>query len=293
MIVSNYRYPYFSNILQPSGCTEFGEAQSLDGDWSVVVEARRLAWDSRVLARSCGRIDALWARNTGQLGALEEALARTLARMDEVGIELCDLRTGLHDFRLVHLAERSGFRLMDVMNTYVSRPPAEALQPVVTAGDCLIEMGPRLSLQEIEQVAMLAASSFRYSRLYQDSRIATAVADSFYRELLRTIIAADDSHIGIAFDGQKEIAGFYIGKIEPCVDSEQRVGCLWLIAVAPGHLGKGLGAALLKSFLAKMHQTCQFVEIGTQATNLAANRLYQAAGLQTAACVATFHRWQP
>jgi len=224
---------------------------------------------------------------------LDKALKNVTTNMDNALIDFCDFRTGLHDFRLVHLIEKHGFRLMDVMNIYLSRNSPEPAVSASETNQYRFSSTSHLLPHDIEQAAEISGNSFINSRLYQDPRIAKAVADRFYRELLLTFIVADDSNVGIAYDEDNYVAGFFIGRTDFFPESGKRIGYLWLIAVSPQHYGKGLGKKLLSIFLSEMHSFCDFVEIGTQVTNRAANRLYQAAGLHVAANLATFHRWRP
>ena len=119
---SNYQQDYLpSSIKNVDACTEFGDVVTINGNCLAVVTAFRLSWDTNILSIPCARIQGLWCKDDSSLVMLDKAFKNVTTKIDNALIDFCDFRTGLHDFRLAHLAEKHNFHLMDVMNIYVSR----------------------------------------------------------------------------------------------------------------------------------------------------------------------------
>lgn len=257
----------------------------------AIAMGRKLPWDSEVLGVSCARIDALWADSKEALPNLERAFDDVLAQMASDKIKLCSVRIGLQAFPLVHMAEAKGFRLMDVLNVYLSRAQPKTVPERARNERYRITADRKEIIERREEALEIGAESFRHSsRLYEDPRIPEKKANAFYRQLLDYFLHKEEACTGLALDEAERVAGFFLGLED---EKNKNLAYLWMLAAAPLHRGKGLGRLLLNNFLREMHLRCPLGEIGTQANNPAANGLYQSAGLPLVANVATLHRWAP
>ena len=82
------------------------------------------------------------------------------------------------------------------------------------------------------------------------------------------------------------------GYISCQVDAVTGTGRIGLIAVAELERGRGLGRILVSGALRWLGEAgCREVRVATQASNVPAQRLYQALGFRTAEASATYHRW--
>ena len=63
-----------------------------------------------------------------------------------------------------------------------------------------------------------------------------------------------------------------------------------LIAVDDGYQRRGLGRALNEAFIARYHQRCPRLRVGTQVANIPALGLYQQLGFRVAASQYVLHR---
>jgi len=256
----------------------------------AIVEGRYLNWDSDILGVPCARIDSLWADSQKNMDKLNVALSNILLKMDNDGIRLCDIRIGMHSFDMIHIAEHNGFKLMDVLNIYLSK--GESYQKNSNFNQNFrIMANPTLSEKQVIQAEKIAMKAFNYSRLYQDKNIAPHLCDFFYKSLFKNLLKDHNSEIGIALEKDESVAGFYIGFMETDIRLKGGFGYLWIIATASHHIGKRIGSQLLCTFLNTMHKTCSLIEIGTQINNYPANILYKSNNLSVVANVATFHRW--
>jgi ribosomal protein S18 acetylase RimI-like enzyme len=290
-IHSNYQYAYLQLDPAKSQFREEGYSRlALDGAAArAFVSARPLDWDSEVFGVPCARIDLLWAADAEALPLLEDLLADCLLAMERDAVALCDVRIGLHDLRLVHLVERQGFRLMDVLNIYLSE--ASLPDPGKSFGGYSIVDEPARLGPAKEDVRALASTAFSHSRLYNDAHIPKEKADLFYEKLVDAFLQRDKNTLQVALDEEQKPAAFSISLEEEELPLDDAFSYLWLISVSPAHARKGLGQFLLHSTLHELHKTSKYVEIGTQINNGPANKIYARAKLPLVANLATFHRW--
>lgn len=257
----------------------------------VSIHARRLVWDTEVLGIPCARIDSLWMESEDALPQLTHGLKQTLEKMDCDGIQFCDLRIGLHAFNLIHLAEKQGFLLMDVLNIYLSAKSPSALDPGNSEYNIIVPIVP--TDDKVRQAVELGMHSFQYSRMQQDRKICAKNANRFYCRMMGNFLSNPNNYVGMALDADGNVAGFFVGCPDHDISVNGGIGYLWFIAVHEKHTRRSLGKQLLNHFLIGMHKRCALVEIGTQINNRAANSLYSNANLTIIANVASFHKWFP
>jgi ribosomal protein S18 acetylase RimI-like enzyme len=212
------------------------------------------------------------------------------------------------DFRLYPLIgalEDCGWRLADTLNLYHCEPgKAFSVDASGSARNASRSTPPggkgsaaALQLREPawDEVAAAFPDPSQYfpeSRIMRDSRLSTEVKTRFFTHQLKTIFTHSGSvKLGAYKDGK--LAGLALGDKDTGVGGKVAggLGFLWFNAIRPEWSGQGLSRPLLRAFLSSMGNTCGHIEIGTQADNLAANRLYQGMGLKLAGNAVTLHRW--
>lgn len=253
------------------------------------IHARRLAWDTEVLGIPCARIDSLWMESEDALPQLTDGLKQILEKMNCDGIQFCDLRIGLHAYNLIHLAEKQGFLLMDVLNVYLSAKPPATLAQDNSEYNIIVPIVP--TNDKVRQAVEFGMHSFQYSRMHQDRNICSKNANHFYCQLIGDFLGNPGNYIGMALDKDGNVAGVFVGCPDQDIPVNGGVGYLWLIAVHEKHTKRTLGRQLLNHFLTGMHKRCSLIEIGTQVNNIAANSLYCNSNLPIIAHVASFHKW--
>lgn len=188
---------------------------------------------------------------------------RTLAMAADAGFRFVDVRMELS-------LALTGLPLVD------SKPGEDAVRPAT--GD---------DLAELQQ---LAAHAHRDTRFYKDDRFDAAKAADLYRTWIERDFAA---HLVLICESPRypERPCGYVTCEYDATKGEGRIG---LIAVASQAAGRGFGTQLmhaaLRYFVARGLQT---VRVVTQATNVPAMRLYEAAGFRTSNVTLWFHKWFP
>ena len=201
-----------------------------------------------------------------------------LHKTDESGYRLLTCRITAEDTFLAHALEERGFRLCDVLNIYVSELDVSEL----TVAD---------EKDEAIKILDRCLEDMSWGRVYQDPNIDHSLAKKFYRDSSAWILS-QKCHVTIARVNGHSV-GLAIGIIDQQISDNisRNFGALWLIAVDREYRGMGVGKKLLQDFSKEFSTQVDLLEIGTQVSNIPANRMYLKANYQPLTQALTFHRW--
>lgn len=191
---------------------------------------------------------------------------------------------------------------------YFAAEPAspETLQGVFVGGFRFVDVRVDLELRLIEatiptngtrlrpasgsdMVALkqLARTAHMDSRFFKDPEFDRERAEQLY---MRWLDRDHEEHVVLCVTAPnipKEPWGYVTCQLESA-----GVGRIGLIAVADAHRGKGLGRALVEGAIAWFKErNVSVLHVATQAANVPAMRLYEAAGFRTEQVKVWFHRW--
>ena len=246
----------------------------------AVGKIKHLQWDSNFFKTPAGRIESLFfqSNSTSPYTDRLQMVKKLIASATQQGLSFLNCRISAQDSLLAHALEEEGFRLCDILNIYLTN-----LDNKTSEGSC--------ERQEALDILEKCMSNMNFGRIHQDPKISPSLSTKFYIDTTAWILSKN-SHLTIAKHNNKP-AGFAIGleDREMSLATNSRYGFLWLIAILPEYRGCGIGGKLLKKFTERFSTSCNYLEIGTQVSNLAANRLYQRAGYQLTTQALTFHRW--
>jgi len=230
-----------------------------------------LPWDSEFFGFRIGRLNArrltpaslqqalAWAADQQLRCAYflaDASCADTLARAHEGGFKFVDVRV---DFA-TDLAAGTG------------TPPDSRLRPA-TAAD----------LPGLEKISRVAHQDTRF---FKDSNFPANRAADLYAEWIRRDFKVH--RIFVVTDAGQGVTGYVTCQVDPATET----GRISLIAVAESARQRGLGRVLVEGALQHFRLSgCKQAFVTTQASNIPAQRLYQALGFRTAETCATFHRW--
>ena len=258
----------------------------LHGAGIGIVVARALDWDSRFFGVRMGRIEYVLTADRRQTRLL---VAAALDALRARGVSHVSARADVADIEGTAVLEASGFRLMDSLVTYTTRPHKEPPNPVREVGrirDFRSDDGPALV-----QIAADAYRGFR-GRFHLDPHIADERADAFYVEWARQSVAmtmADTILVSEGADGT--LLGFLgFRRREP-------VSSVGGVAVFGGGLGAcrrdtpGAYAGLIRAGTVWAHERGGVAECQTQNYNFATVRIYEAVGAHYVRAEYTLHTW--
>jgi ribosomal protein S18 acetylase RimI-like enzyme len=222
-------------------------------------------FDSDALGISIGRIVHASAPSTGVYQRMFETAARRASRLEFAQVLR---RTSLQNLQEIWALERSGFALMDVGVTFAQRIDA-AIEPV-TDHDLTIRASTDDDIREIAELMVKQPWGSRYESdpAYDPARV---------RELRRRWLwnshrgRADVVMVG-ALDGRP--AGYVTCRL----DRHAAEGEIELVGTLPGFRGRHVAARLIAHAISWFSTRTALVTVRTQATNIAASRLYESAG---------------
>jgi len=247
------------------------EPQLLDADVAAAVQADR--WLSEVVGTAVFRVDtdpfadrpAVLAQVVGR----HVAHARSAMYYAKVATDRVDL---------VQALSAAGLSPVDVNVTFALDAPGVRVAPIAprAAGISVDEIAGAQAAEVLE----IAGTSFRYSRFHLDPRIPIEVAHRIKREWIRNyVLKQRGERLLVATVGGRP-AGFLA--ILASHAGGKRIRTIDLVAVAPWAQRRGVGRALVQTFVDESRPACDQLQVGTQAANIPSMRLYEALGFSIA-----------
>jgi dTDP-4-amino-4,6-dideoxy-D-galactose acyltransferase len=238
----------------------------------AIAPGELLAWDTDFFGFRIGRARA------NRLTAKSAAVLLDWA--DTCGLRCLYLGADPACSLTLNVAYASGFKFVDFrldlaisLERIQPSPKPRAFQAVVSA-----------DIPSLVRIARLAHTD---SRFFKDAGFSRERAANLYAEWIRRDFR--ENHIfTIAAPNDNEPTNYITCQL----DTTSRTGRIGLLAVSKRVQGRGIGRRLLVGALSWLSSRgCQHVQVATQGSNLAAQRLYQTAGFSIEEAVTTYHRW--
>jgi len=143
-----------------------------------------------------------------------------------------------------------------------------------------------VQLADIEPLKEIARDAHTDSRFFFDSRFGKERAAELFASWIAIDCGGRADQVFVVDGSDARVAGY----ISCC--SKAGANQISLIGVANEFQGRGLGQALVRGGLSWFRSVgAETVSVVTQMRNVAAQRLYQAAGFRTASVKVWYHRW--
>ncbi|MBI5365227.1 MAG: GNAT family N-acetyltransferase [Planctomycetes bacterium] len=234
---------------------------------------RFLEWDTQFFG---ARIASLSAPATG----LDDAALR--AADDWCRAERVDclyLRSDADDVTTLRAAGELGFRFVDVRITLdceLAKLPTPSAHETIRSARA----------EDVPALRAMAAYNHANTRFYADGRFARARCDELYATWIEKSVNGWAERVLVPDEGAGAL-GYLSIHLRPEHTAE-----IGLVGLAREAQGRGLGKQLVESAIAWMRaKGCARATVVTQGRNIAAQRLYQAAGFRTCAMELWHHRW--
>ena len=257
-----------------------------DGPDRALAVARGLDWDSQFFGVPMGRIEYVVASNPALLPSL---LGATLDALSALGVRHVAARVDVADIPVMGGLEGHGFRLMDALVTYTTRPgkePPNIVREVGTIRPFREADGPALV-----EIAEVAYRGFR-GRFHLDPRLDPSRCDAFYVEWARQCVSgtmADMIFVSEGTDGR--VLGFLAFR------QREPVSSVGGTPVFGGGLGAcrpdvpGAYSGLIRAGTIWAHERGGVAECQTQNYNFPTVRIYEAVGAHYVRAEYTLHHW--
>lgn len=184
-------------------------------------------------------------------------------------------RVPVHDTVRLGALTDAGFRVVECAIT-LTRPatPVEDDPSVHLAGPA-----------DADALAAIAGDAFRWTRFHLDPELPLEAAAAVKREWARNCATGARGIATLVTRGPGGDPTGFLAVLQ--ADDGARV--IDLIAVAPGHQGRGVGRALVTAFIARFGAGATVLRVGTQAANVGSLRLYEACGFRVHSAAVTLH----
>lgn len=167
----------------------------------------------------------------------------------------------------------AGFECIETLVTLEASLPATLDMPdnVIVAGG-----------EERQACLDIARTTFSFDRFHADLRVSNTLADCLKETWVRNSLDGRADVVLSALD-----RGLAVGFVT-CLSSDD-AGVIDLIAVAPGHQGRGIGKRLVQAAKAYYAGRRALMRVGTQEANSASLALYQSQGFIRVRTQYTYH----
>jgi ribosomal protein S18 acetylase RimI-like enzyme len=245
----------------------------------------RLAFDSDLLGLSCGRIAAMGAQN--ELDAIS-VVQKAIDLASSLEIEHLSVRCDADDLMLLDALQACGFDPVDAILTFTRS--LQDYSPV--AVDPQIRLA---SAADAEAVGEIARTAFSIDRFHSDPLIENARADELhYQWAKNSVLGTAADAVIVATDDQDHPVGFVTCKLnhDTLEALGKSVGTIVLVATCESARGQGFGQRMTEQALNWFfHSGVDVVEVGTQAINGPAAKLYQRSGFQLTDHSVSVRKW--
>jgi hypothetical protein len=258
-----------------------------DAGGTAVAVVRALEWETRFFGVPMGRIEYLLPADSP--GGRARVLRAALDALKSMGVRHVSARSDVADIVGIGVLEDAGFRLMDGLVTYITRPRKEPPREVREVGT-IRPFRPA----DAEEVIAITASAYRgfRGRFHLDPHLPGDRCDDFYVEWARQSIngqMADTVLVSEGGDGR--LVGFLAWR------RREPVSTVGGISVFGGGLGAcrsdvpGGYAGLIRAGTIWAHEHEGVAECQTQNYNFATVRIYEAVGAHYVRAEYTLHAW--
>jgi ribosomal protein S18 acetylase RimI-like enzyme len=142
-----------------------------------------------------------------------------------------------------------------------------------------------------EAILAIAESCFRYSRFHLDPLLPDAIANRIKREWVASYLRRDRGAALLAATLDGRPAGFLAALASE--ENGHRIYVIDLVGVESSAQRRGVGRALVQTFLNRYCELADVLRVGTQIANVPSMRLYQQLGFSIVGSQYVFHLHVP
>ena len=245
----------------------------------------KLTFDTELLGVSCGRISAIGAQNELDAIAISQ---KAIDLANSMEIEHLSVRCDADDQILLDALQACGFEPVDAILTFTRS--LHNYSPVEV--DSQIRLA---TADDAEAVGDIARSAFSIDRFHSDPMIDNERANELhYQWAKNSVLGTAADAVVVATDAQDKPIGFVTCKLNAGTFEAlgKFVGTIVLVATSDAARGQGFGQRMTKQALNWFLQSgVDIVEVGTQAVNKPAARLYESAGFQLTDNSVSLRKW--
>ncbi|MEL6524896.1 MAG: GNAT family N-acetyltransferase [Chloroflexota bacterium] len=188
------------------------------------------------------------------------------------------------DIASMTVAENNGFHLQDIRMVFNYRL-IESYETPNQVGDYTIDQA---NADDLPALLVMIDGVYEKSRFYNDTRFDNADANRMYHIWLEKCLTG--AMADVVFCARKE--GIPQAFVTCRLDADTQIADIGLVGVAENARGQNLAGILLQHTFSFSQQNGMIhIEVATQGSNIAAQRLYQKAGFRTMRVHLWYHKW--
>jgi ribosomal protein S18 acetylase RimI-like enzyme len=248
-----------------------------------------IPFDSEITKLQSYRISFLLS-NPVNANNIKEALTENIINLaTNKGAHSITSRVSLEDIATIQLFEQKGFISTDNLVTY-AMAQNEYSQKITAKKHSIIQYLEKNNQSHIESLKFLAQQSFKNDRFHNDPLISNELADTIYYKWMENALNDSNQTIVIAIDEHNQLpVGFVISTINNIANL--KIGIIVLIAVDENYRGLNIGLDMLnESMNFFKYQHVDVIQVGTQISNIPAQKLYTKMGFKPVYYSATLRK---
>ncbi len=231
-------------------------------------------FDSEIFGIKVAKVDpSVFADQS--VSEAENTIKTTLSEFSENKIEYATFRLAQGNYPLIHALEDAGFRLVDEMIDFE-----------ISIDNRSYSVDPHIrkaTLSDLEGLKKVANESWQLTRFFNDSFLPRDKSKLLYEIWIENSLKGQVADEVFVWEEGKDIYGYITLK---------KSGHIPLVAVLPGHQGKGISRKMVQAVLNECKNlgiVKSYIE--TQVANISAIRSYQPCGFKPISTALTL-RWK-
>lgn len=188
------------------------------------------------------------------------------------------------DIASVSIAENNGFHLQDIRMMF-NHHLTETYETPTQVNDYTFDQA---TADDLPALLAMIDDAYEKSRFYNDARFDNGDANRMYQIWLEKCLQG--TMADRVFCARKE--GIPQAFVTCRLSTETQIADIGLVGVAEAARGQNLAGILLRhAFSYSQQNSMTHIEVATQGSNIAAQRLYQKAGFRTMNVHLWYHKW--
>ncbi|MEW5818664.1 MAG: GNAT family N-acetyltransferase [Cyanobacteriota bacterium] len=242
-------------------------------DKNGFVTIEKNLFDSEILGFNCFKINYLFSKDPNNINQKLDLLSQVNNFCLKNNVNYILNRTLIADNKTIQALETDGYITTDALITF-TRELDNLNSESFKHPDYEINLLEKQSNKYFVNLCELSKISFTEDRFHNDPLILKENADKIYYEWMLNSCRNTCENIIVAIDNQNDLpVGFVICKIETI--SNINIGTIVLIATDSNFRNKNIGYnMLIKSLEFFKDHNVEIVQVGTQLSNIPAQRLY-------------------
>ena len=282
--IDNYKDYYICQLNQYIEKTNVFTIKNING----LATLEYLDWDTKLLGFKSARM-VYFLPNSSVNNSHQNLVEDIINLAKEKNIEYITTRLSTNDLKSIQTLETNGFLTTDNIITFsLNLDNSPEIQLNKADYECILY--DRIEPIINEAIPEIAKDAFKNDRFHNDPLIPLNKADNIYFEWMKNTVNNINELLFIAIDSNKAPLGFISVKNLEIMNLD--VSTIVLVAVDEKLQGKNIGFNLLnKTIEGLKEQKVNIVNVGTQISNIPAQRLYLKAGFKPVCTSTTLRKY--